>query len=212
MSTKVKLKNVRLSHSDLYVAKPYKADKPTEGVAYRAGFHVLKTDAEQVKMIRDAIVAEARAQWGDKAKAMLDSFKGNAQKYCFADGDTKLTQKGDPIAPGNMVLSSRRRVDDGAPGVFDNKKGPDGKPAKLTAGSGRIYDGCYVNATVEIWAQKGENAGIRCALRGVQFFADGEAFGGSRPASADEFEAIEDDEMSSASTEAGSDDDFSDVV
>lgn len=57
---------------------------------------------------------------------------------------------------------------------------------------GRPYSGCYVNAKVQIWAQKDKYVGVRCTLVSVQFVKDGDAFGGGGPATADGFEAVED--------------------
>ncbi|CAN0502063.1 unnamed protein product, partial [Phaeothamnion confervicola] len=72
----------------------------------------------------------------------------------------------------------------GRPLVIDGQKNP------LVEEDGKPYGGCYVNATVEIYAQKGENAGIRCGLLAVQFARDGDAFtAGSKP-SADDFDDV----------------------
>jgi hypothetical protein len=63
----------------------------------------------------------------------------------------------------------------------------------LTERSGKPYAGCYVNASIELWAQ--DNAygkRINATLRGVQFVRDGDSFGaGSRAAAPDEFDEIE---------------------
>lgn len=59
----------------------------------------------------------------------------------------------------------------------------------LSARSGKPYAGCYVNASLEFWAQ--DNAygkRINCTLRGIQFLRDGDSFSAGRPADADEFE------------------------
>ena len=80
------------------------------------------------------------------------------------------------------------------PTVLDRDKTP------LTENDGKPYAGCYVNAVVDIYAQKGDFPGIRASVSGVQFHSDGEAFGGGRPASADEFDDV---------TEGADADDFS---
>lgn len=50
-----------------------------------------------------------------------------------------------------------------------------------------LYGGCYVNASVQFTAADDQNGqGVYCVVRGVRFVADGESFGGSRAASADE--------------------------
>ena len=52
-----------------------------------------------------------------------------------------------------------------------------------------IYDGCRVNAKIEIWAQDNKfGRRINCSLLGVMFAGEGENFGGgAAPASADDF-------------------------
>ena len=57
---------------------------------------------------------------------------------------------------------------------------------------GLPYSGCYVNASIELWAQD-NNYGkrINASLRGVQFYRDGDAVaGGGGPASEDEFDDL----------------------
>ena len=61
----------------------------------------------------------------------------------------------------------------------------------LKSEDGIIYGGCYVNGVIEIYVQKGENSGVRCALLGVQFVREGQAFAGSR-ATDNDFDDIAD--------------------
>uniref|UniRef100_UPI0025B91E9B ssDNA-binding protein n=1 Tax=Candidatus Symbiopectobacterium sp. TaxID=2816440 RepID=UPI0025B91E9B len=59
----------------------------------------------------------------------------------------------------------------------------------LTAADGKPYAGCYVNATIDIWAMD-NNFGkrINASLGGVQFLCDGDAFAGGGVATPDDFE------------------------
>ena len=51
-----------------------------------------------------------------------------------------------------------------------------------------IYSGCYVIARIQLYCNlKRERAGLFCGLQGVQFYKDGDAFGGGRAASEDDF-------------------------
>ena len=204
---KVKIKNARASYPELFVAKPFDESNPNSDRSYKIDLRIAKDDKETLKSITDAMIASVKEQYADKAPAMYKSFKADAKNFPLKDGDEVLNKQGEPIAPGCYVLRAKRREADGPPGVFDNKAGADGKPAKLSAESGRIYAGCFINASVDIWAQKGKYQGVRCTLSGVQFSKDGEAFSGSRPASADEFESLADEsEMATAGT-----DDFTDI-
>ena len=83
-----------------------------------------------------------------------------------------------------MFISARSKS---RPTVVDRDKTP------LTEQDGRPYGGCFVNAIVELWAQDNQfGKRINATLAGVQFLKDGDAFGGSRPADPDEFEAVDD--------------------
>ena len=184
MATKIKLTDVRLSFPDLY--EPVEYQKGDGKFRYNASFLVVP-GSENDKKIKAAILKEAKETYGPKADKLLASFVGQSLKYCYLDGDLK---EYDGYA-SMMALSSHRRQNDGPPGVFGNVIDPQtGKVVVLTPASGKPYAGCYVNATVEIYAQDGENKGIRCGLVGVQYFRDGDAFSGSKPASADDFEAV----------------------
>ena len=64
-----------------------------------------------------------------------------------------------------------------------------------------IYSGCYVDCSVEIWAQDNQyGQRVNAQLRGVMFVRDGDAFGAGGSASADEFtpatEGADADDMS----------------
>ena len=73
----------------------------------------------------------------------------------------------------------------GRPLVIDADKSP------LTEQDGKPYSGCYVNASIELWAQD-NNYGkrVNASLSGVQFFRDGDAFAGGRAADVDDFDDV----------------------
>lgn len=166
---KVKLKDVRISFTqNLFVAAEYKKDdgKPR----YSSTFLIVPGSANDTAL-EAAIQAAADAKYGAKAQAMLKGMVGNGNKYCYQNGDTKEYEG----YAGMKFVAAHRQAKDGAPKVF----GIDGMTL-LKENDGIIYGGCYVNAVVDIYAQPGENAGIRCGLIGVQFLRDGVAFSGSR--------------------------------
>lgn len=180
MSTKVKLLNVRLFFPDLFEAVEF---KPGDGKPrFNATFGIPKTDKAQLALIEAAVQAEATEGWKAKGAAQVTAMRGNSNKFCLSDGDAK-TYEG---AEGLMLLSAHRKKDAGRPYVIDRQKNP------LTAEDGKIYSGCYVNCTVEIWPQvKGEGApGMRCGLLGVQFSKDGDAFSGASKASPEDFDDL----------------------
>lgn len=183
----VQLQSARLSFPDLWEAKQYEGQGP---FSYRASFlqsedtpvMLKQTDGTwaktTMKKVIDQIAADA---WKTKAVAILTTIEGQSQKFCWIDGDTKAYDGYE----GNFALSASRNINKGRPMIIDRDKSP------LTVSDGKPYAGCYVNATVEIWAQDNKfGKGIRATLRGVQFVKDGDAFSAGTPVSEDEFESI----------------------
>lgn len=177
----LKLKNVRLSFPDLFEPRAF---KPGMEARYKATFLVAK-GSDQAKAIDAAIAAVAKEKWPKTWEKVLASIKGNANKFCWQDGDTK-TYDG---YEGMMALSAGNKA---RPSVFDRDK------TALTKDDGKPYAGCYVNAVIDIFAYDNTGNGISASLGGVQFVRDGEAFSGGRPASADAFDNLGADEEEDA--------------
>lgn len=184
----VQLKTARLSFPDLFEAKQFEGQG---AFSYRAAFlqpedqpvYLQQADkswkATTMAKVIEAVAAEA---WKAKAGAISKTLEGNSQKICWYDGALKDYDGYE----GNYVLSASRGQDKGRPLVLDTDKSP------LTEKDGKPYAGCYVNATVEVWAQDNKyGKGIRATLRGVQFVKDGDAFSAGTPVSDDEFEEID---------------------
>lgn len=161
---KVKLENVRLSFPDLFEATQYQGKGPFN---YGASF-ILSPKHPAAALIEAAIRQVATEKWKDRAPQIVSASRANPQKFCFLSGDLKEYDG----YKGNMVLSAKREKSKGPPLVFDHRATPaqPGQP-------GCPYAGCYVNATVDLWAQDNEwGKAIRATLLGVQFRADGDAF------------------------------------
>jgi len=172
----IKLKNVRLSFPDLFVPTAFEAGQQEK---YGATFLIPKDDP-QIKELETTILKVANEKWGAKGKATYDALKANPNKCCYQDGELK---EYDGYA-GCMSISAKNTT---KPSVIDRDTSP------LSAGDGKPYSGCYVDASLDIWAQDNSwGKGIRATLRWVQFRADGAAFSGAAPASPDEFESIAD--------------------
>lgn len=174
---KVKLKNVRLSFPELFTPKSFSGE---ESGAYSANF-LFKPDSTAHKAILDAMQEVAADKWGAKGQAQLAKLI-SADKVALHDGNTKSYSGYE----GMLFLSARSSV---RPLVIDSDKTP------LQPSDGRPYSGCYVNATIEIYAQ--DNAygkRVNASLGGVQFYRDGEAFAGGRSASIDDFDDVSDED------------------
>lgn len=171
---KVKLSNVRLAFPCLFEAKTVNGEgKP----AFSACFLLDPADP-QVKELNAAIETVAREKWGAKADAIIKQMRAQ-DKVALHDGDLKSNYDG---FPGNLYVSARSAT---RPLVIDKDK------SALTEPDGKPYAGCYVNASIELWAQD-NNYGkrVNASLRGVQFFRDGDAFAGGGAASEDEFDDL----------------------
>jgi hypothetical protein len=170
------LRNVRLAFPALFEPSSYGEGDP----AYSA---TLIMDPQQAEVVEKALAAVAREKWGAKADAQLKALRASG-KVCLRDGDEKADYDG---FEGMMFVAARSKT---RPTVVDGQRQP------ITERDGRIYAGCYVNASIEVWAQ--DNAygkRVNATLRGIQFVRDGEAFGGGRPAAADEFDELEESEL-----------------
>jgi hypothetical protein len=172
---KILLRDVRLAFPNLW-----KATAPKGGgeAAFSASF-LMSPKHPQVAELKKAMLALAKEKWGAKADATYKALEAS-DKLALHNGDNKSEEEG---FTGNLFVSTRSRV---RPSVFD------GQRQELTQADGKPYSGCFVNASIELWAQDNTyGKRINAQLRGVQFLRDGDAFaGGGKPADADEFDEI----------------------
>lgn len=174
--TRLMLRNVRLAFPHLFEPQVSDTGTKTFGVAL-----LLPTDHPQIKAIRDCMEEAGKGKWGDKWPAQKKALE-KQDRMALHDGDIKAKYDG---YEGNLFINANAKA---RPLVIDQNKVP------LTEDDGKPYAGCYVNASLEFWAQKDHPKGgsrINASLRGVQFLRDGDAFSAGRPADADEFEAVE---------------------
>lgn len=183
MATRVMLKNVVLAFPALAEPQSLGEGEP----AYGAKFPIVP-NSEQQKLIEDAIAAEAKEAWKDKAKNVLSMLEDDG-KVCFTKKVYKSKKTGEPYQgfEGTHYLSTRNAKTQ--PTVFDQY-------GEEVTGKGDIerkaFSGAIVNASIEVWAQDNKwGRRINCSLRGVMLTGEGENVGGgSAPASADEFAGL----------------------
>lgn len=173
---RILLKDCRLAFPNLF--------EPTtvagEGKPRYSATFLLPADHPQLDEIKKKIDAIAKEKWREKAGATLSGLYKTG-KVALHDGDEKAQYDG---FPGNMFIAAASQ-ENAPPTVVDQLRAP------LGAKSGKPYAGCYVNASLEFWAQDNQwGKRINCTLRGVQFFKDGDSFSAGRPADADEFEDV----------------------
>lgn len=173
---KVQLKNVRLAFPVLFEAKTVNGEGEP---AFSASF-LFGSDHPQVAEIQKAMDAVGKEKWNAKWPAVKKEMELKA-KTLIQDGDAKGDYAG---FEGQLYVNARNKV---RPLVIDRDKTP------LIAADGKPYAGCYVNASVELWAQDNKyGKRVNASLRGVQFLKDGDSFSGGGTASEDDFDEIED--------------------
>lgn len=190
---KIKLNRVRVDFLNRFEAKEFQ--KGDGKFRYSATF-LIEPGSDQDKAIQKAIKDVGTEKHKAKWDRIYEGMKSNSQKCCYIDGDTKTSDR----HAGYMVLASHRQMKEGLPGIFDNVLSSDPadvdpktgkrKVAVLPPNTPKIYDGCYVNGTVDIYIQEGEFPGVRATFIAVQYAGEGDAFSTNRP-SADDFDAEE---------------------
>lgn len=177
MSTRIKVRG-RLAFANIFEPKAVGDGGP------RFSASVLFTrNGEAHKTVLEAIDAEAAAKWGPKAPAIVKSMYKSAAG-CLQDGDTKSQYAG---FEGMMFVSAGQTAEKGRPDVR-NARGMPVAPGDPQA----PYSGCYVVAHLDVWAQDNQyGKKVNASIAAIQFWKDGEAFGGSaRPVRDDEFDDL----------------------
>ncbi len=176
MSTRILLRDVRLAygHGLWTKSKPPKADASAKE-KYRIAL-IIGPKHPQLAELRKIIDTEMEAKFGAKWKAVLKVAEAQ-QKSCLRNGDDK---EGEGFL-GNFYVAANSAT---RPSVFNHDRSP------VTADDGIVYSGCYVNASLEIYAFDNVSKGNSAGLRGVQFLRKGDAFGGGAPADESEFDEI----------------------
>ena len=165
----VTLKNVRLRFENVFT--PFKGEGK-----YSATVMLHKeADKDTIKLVQGLI-----------KKMLEEEYRGVAvkpagDKLCLRDGDNS----GRAELAGYWTLSASEST---KPVVVHKDRSP------LTAEDDVIYPGCFVNVSINLWAQKSQQWGnrINANLRGVQFVGAGERFAGSQRYTAEQmFDALD---------------------
>lgn len=180
----IMLKNVRLSFNDLFEARAFEGGTPKFSATV-----LIPKDSDTHKELLTHIRQVAKAQWADKAPAILRTCEGNTQRWPLKDGDLAVDAEGNQRqgwdAHWAIKGSSPTR-----PLIINRDR------SQLTEQDGKPYSGCYVNVKLDIWAQDNKfGKAINVKLLGIQYWAEGERFGSSGSvAKEDDFEAAQNDD------------------
>lgn len=172
---KVILKRVRQSFSHYHEAHSFDG---TSAPAYDSTV-ILEPDHPSLAVLKEGIDKVGSEKWKDKWPAIKKEMEAR-DKTCLHNGDNKAATAG---FEGNFYVTARNKI---RPRVVDRDN------TELTIADGKPYSGCYVNLSIEIWAQDNSyGKRLNASLRGVQFLEDGTPFAGGAAANEDEFEAID---------------------
>lgn len=183
---KVKLEHVRLAFPSLFEATRYDEKAP---YAY-SGVFLFEPDSKNHKKILTAIDEAAKEEWPKEYKKILENANDDSKMRLIGDGNKKSYDGYKDM----LYIRATRKKDKKPVLVLDQKpKNPDGTDNILTADDGRPYGGCYVNATIELWAQDNKHGKtIRAQLLAVQFKEDADAFAAGSVGTSDEFDDVSD--------------------
>lgn len=138
--------------------------------------------------------AKGQPKWTNPEKVLAKLVADDA--VCFRKKEY-CDKNGDPYAGFEDAYYLSLRSEKTKPLVLDRDKSP------LEENSGKPYSGAFCNLHVEIWAQDNKfGRRINATLLGIQFFRDGDSFGGGSRPDADAFDDLSD------GTEDGDDEDF----
>lgn len=155
----VKLPNVRLSFPHLFQAHAMEGSEPK----FSCTLLLDNTKHAQLLDHIDALID----------RLALDEFKKKVplKHKCLHDGNEKMDIEGYGDGVSYIVASKKTR-----PAVVDRDLTP------LTEADGKIYAGCYVDATIRLWVQNNKwGKGVNAELRAIRFNRDGESLGGAAP-------------------------------
>jgi hypothetical protein len=177
---KMLIKNVRMAFPAIFEAEAFGDGDP----AYGAKF-IVPSNHPQLAEIRKEVIRAATEKWGEKGAGVLALLKDD-KKVAWVEGPYR-NKNGDIYDGFDNAFHLSTRNGGKAPvkpSVFDQHN------RSVTQADGVVYSGCYVDASVEFYAQdNGYGRRINCSLRGVRKAGDGDSFGGGGAASADEFGA-----------------------
>lgn len=169
--------NCRLAFLSLWEPSAFNDGEPRHSAKL-----IIEPTSPIVATLDKAVEEVAKAKWSDKTEAILKVLRKD-NRIAFVKDDY-CNGMGVPYDgfQDRYYVSASSKV---RPLVIDRDKTP------LVPSDGRPYAGCYANVQVELWAQDNKyGKRINAELKGVQFVRDGDAFSGSAPASADDFESL----------------------
>ena len=175
----VRLTNVRIAFPSLAKPEAFGDGEP----AYQAKF-IIVPKSEQAKALKAAIASVASEAWKDKAAAVLKLLTED-KKVCYVEAPYRNKKSGETYVGFEDAFYLSARNAKQRPTIIAKTGTIVDDVAEIDR---LIYSGCYVHATVDVWAQDNKwGRRVNATLTGVMFAKDGDAFGGTPVASASDF-------------------------
>lgn len=168
---------VRLSYPKLFKPEGFKGGK----AKFSANFLLCKKEhATTIKQLEQLAERALLDKFGKKIQVKGDHF-------FLHDGNEREDREG--YGDGVMYVVSKS---DTRPAVV--RPAANGAVEPVNEEDGVIYGGCYVDASIEVYAylhKETGSKGVAAQLRAVRFRKDGQSFGGGGPVDAEsEFESV----------------------
>ena len=196
---KLVLNGLRLAFPQIW--EPVKMDEKSEAACSASLLMDPSKDAALINTAVECIKAVAAEKWQSQAQVMMTQLQAKGD-ICLRDGNTKAEYDG---FPGMVYISARNSA---RPTVLAAQQF-NGKPIFVDKASNayqlneqgmlvRIdnlpfvvkapYAGCYVNVSLDVWAQANQfGKRINAKLLGIQFARDGDPFSGGAGFDASDF-------------------------
>lgn len=192
-STRVTLKNVRLSYANIWKPRPTQSGD----LKYSVSLIFSKTDKGNLAKIKSAIEAAKQA-----GKSKLANSKGvipSSIKMPLRDGD----ERDDEAYEGCYFINANSN-EAHPPKIVDRHVDP-------IMDQDEVYSGCYANVSVNFYAfDTSGNKGIACGLGNIQKVRDGERLAGGGASADSDFDDLGDGKEFKG--EAVNDDDVNDLL
>lgn len=157
---RVVIENARLRFSALWDAESVMGSEPKYSITLD-----IEPGSANDKAVNAGMLEAATAKWGDQAVERKQRAILMGSKNCCYSSEN---QEGKPHPDGMWRLKASRPEKMGRVAIWDQANLP------LTAADGKPYNGCFVDAELEVFAMDGP--AIYARVIQVRFRADGPAF------------------------------------
>lgn len=183
---KVKLVGVRMAFGHIFEAKAFEDGDPKF-----SAIGIIEPGSENAKLMRKAIAAICKEQKWDTQKVKTKQGEVTVKEWleqqdriCYRENEK--TNSAGEVFEGFEDMYWVAASNSSRPTILDRDKTP------LTQEDGKPYSGCYVVMIIDVWPQDHKKYGkrINATLKGIQYYGEGDGFGGGAPASESDFDDL----------------------